>query len=152
MSPGAGRSSRLAATTIQTSRVLQGFCFQSTSNGRRRDVLRDSHKNKKKNPHCVPERWQLQIRFLLFRHHQGCFLRLSSLGCLGWWGTGEGWAEIGDEADGSRNLSAQVSLFYLNRPVQLHWGEAASAAEPTHERELESEAQLAAGWVNNMLM
>lgn len=40
-----------------------------------------------------------------------------SLGC----NEGEGWAEIREDgADGSRNLSAQVSQLYLSRPVRFH--------------------------------
>lgn len=46
----------------------------------------------------------------------------------------EGWAEIREDgADGSRKLSAQVSLLYLDKPLQLHWRDAATADEPAHE-------------------
>ncbi len=45
-----------------------------------------------------------------------------------------------DGADGSRNLSAQVSLLYLNTPVQLHRGDAVIAVEATHERDVEADA------------
>ncbi len=67
---------------------------------------------------------------------------MSSPGSLGGWNKREGWAETREDgADGSRNLSAQVSLLYLNRPVQLHWRDADSAVELTRERELELDAQ-----------
>lgn len=79
---------------------------------------------------------------------RGYFLRLivhvesSPPDSLGGWNEGEGGAEIrGDGADGSRSLSARVSLFHLNRPVRLHCSRATVWC-----------SVLAAGWVNNMLM
>lgn len=88
------------------------------------------------------ERWLVQIRFLLFCQrgsetsprsevYSAGWAELSGLS--GWVKRGEGGAEIREDgADGSGNLSAQVSLFHLNRPVQLHRRDATTATQPTH--------------------
>lgn len=120
----------LAATTIQTSRVLQGFCFQSTSNSSGEEMSSGTlEKSLKKN--CLrwwdihftlakPKRRRLQLDSVIIRAlKQGYFLRFvmqDELGSLAWWNEGEGRAEIREDgADGGSKVSTQVSVL----PQQL---------------------------------
>lgn len=160
----------LAATTIQTSRVLQGFCFQSTSNSSGEEMSSGTleKKFKKKKKKCLrwwdihftlakPKRCRLQLDSVIIRAlKQGYFLRFvmqDEPGSLAWWNEGEGWAEIREDgADGGRKVSTQVSQFYLNSSVQLHRTRSLCRPANTWEQTGVWRSMLAAGRENNMLM